>query len=132
MRSFSIITVSDVVGYDGEDVITSDEPIFMNAYEGYPTFEDVLELDEIVEIVESKKKGESIKIFIDYMEYLPGKDDENESVDDIVDTLTRIMDALDDYLDQDLIKFADADDGVITIEDPASINSSVVELDLFE
>lgn len=133
MKNFSIITVKSVTGYNEDDIITDEVPLAMFTYEGHIPLDIVLQNDEdIADIVNGLDKGDEIQVIIDYMEYEEGVDDETESKEDIQETLDLIMDNLSQYLNSNLIIMVDTDDAVITVEEPASMNSSIVELDTIE
>lgn len=132
MKKLSLITVLDVVGYENEEPITAEEPLFMQMVEGYPSMDDVFEFDEVIEIVEGKNKGAEIQIIIDYMEYAHGEEDPNETEHYKVELLDKLFDDLDYYLDNDILTIEETDDCIITVEDPNMESHEIVEADILD
>lgn len=132
MKKLSLITVLDVVGYENEEPITAEEPLFMQMVEGYPSMDDVFEFDEVIEIVEGKNKGAEIQIIIDYMEYAHGEEDPNETEHHKVELLDKLFDDLDYYLDNDILTIEETDDCIITVEDPNMESHEIVEADILD
>lgn len=132
MKKLSLITVLDVVGYENEEPVTAEEPLFMQMVEGYPSMDDVFEFDEVIEIVEGKNKGAEIQIIIDYMDYAHGEEDSNETEHHKVELLDKLFDDLDYYLDNDILTIEETDDCIITVEDPNMSSHEIVESDILD
>lgn len=130
MKKMSLITVLDVTGYDGEDVLTSEEPLFMQLVEGYPSMDDVFEFEEVIDIVEHKNKGAEIQVIVDYLEYVHGDDNSNESLRDKEKLLDKLFDDLTYYLDNDSLILVESDECIITVEEPNGTGNEIVETDM--
>ena len=104
MKYFSAITITSVyentedgelypiLDEEGEEMV---EDFFLVA--GHPESDAILEMEEVVELVNSKSNGDIILVTVDYSQLLSGRDDVDElSDEEVVSELDNLLESLDD------------------------------------
>ena len=133
MKYFTAITITSVyenpddnelyplVDEEGEEMI---EDFFLVA--GHPDSDDVLEMEEVAEVVNSKENGDIVLVTLDYSQLIHGRDDIDElTTEAIVSELDSLLDNMDAFSEKGEIELMQTEEvriDVVPNYDPIDVD----------
>ena len=133
MKYFTAITISSVyenpddnelyplLDEDGEEMV---EDFFLVA--GHPDSDSLLEMDEVVDVVNSKETCDIVLLTLDYSQLVNGRDNIDElSEDAVVAELDSLLDNMDAFVDKGEIELMETEEvriDVVPNYDPIEVD----------